>query len=51
MEDEKKAETRDGDCPLGGDHEWGTDGQHQNRFCRKCLKPWSGEYVDPYPGE
>lgn len=24
-------------CPKGGDHDWGTDGQHSNEFCKKCF--------------
>lgn len=24
-------------CPKGGEHEWGTDGMHQNEFCKKCF--------------
>ena len=24
-------------CSKGGDHEWGTDGAHQNVFCKKCF--------------
>ena len=24
-------------CPKGEDHEWGTDGQHSNVFCKKCF--------------
>jgi len=26
------------DCPKGGNHVWGTDGQHSNEFCKKCFK-------------
>jgi len=25
------------DCSKGGKHEFGTDGQHQNEFCKKCY--------------
>lgn len=24
-------------CGDGGDHKWGTDGQHSNTFCKKCF--------------
>jgi len=24
-------------CTKGGDHQWGTDGQHSNEFCKKCF--------------
>jgi hypothetical protein len=24
-------------CPAGGAHEWGTDGQHSNEYCKKCF--------------
>lgn len=26
-----------GECPKGGDHEWGTDGMHSNVYCKKCF--------------
>jgi hypothetical protein len=24
-------------CSKGGEHQWGTDGQHSNEFCKKCF--------------
>lgn len=24
-------------CPKGGEHKWGTDGQHSNEYCKKCF--------------
>lgn len=24
-------------CRKGGAHQWGTDGQHSNEFCKKCF--------------
>ena len=24
-------------CPKGGEHEWGTDGVHNNEFYKKCF--------------
>jgi hypothetical protein len=25
-------------CPKGGEHEYGIDGMHLNRFCKKCFQ-------------
>ena len=24
-------------CPKGGEHQWGTDGVHNNVYCKKCF--------------
>lgn len=31
-------------CSKGGEHVWGTDGQHSNEFCKRCFvsKPAAG---------
>ncbi len=34
----------EGQCPRGGRHDWGIDGAHSNRFCKKCFADqWKGE--------
>lgn len=41
----KEALGPDGEfCSKGGEHVWGTDGQHSNEFCKRCFvsKPAAG---------
>lgn len=28
---------KNGECPKGGEHEWGIDGMHSNEYCKKCF--------------
>ncbi len=39
-----------GKCPKGGNHEWGTDGQHSNQYCKKCFlnRPEPPKLEDKY---
>lgn len=30
-------------CPKGGTCLWGIDGQHGNRYCKKCFTPHPSE--------
>ena len=42
-----------GDCPKGGNHEWGIDGQHSNQYCKKCFvsKPEPPKLEETYVTE
>jgi len=30
------------ECSKGGEHQWGTDDQHSNEYCKKCFVKHSG---------